>query len=90
MLDGPERVQAARWYTEWTGAASPRRGGIDASPQPPGFGCASADDAYDRYMSTLEAHYSPGRLGRPRGRLRAIMRRKPRELSEAPGGSPSA
>jgi hypothetical protein len=25
---GPARVAAARWYSEWTGAARPRRGGL--------------------------------------------------------------
>jgi hypothetical protein len=57
MPAGPERTEAARWYTEWTGAAAPRRGGIDPGPQAPGFGCASADDAYNRYIEFLGYRY---------------------------------
>jgi len=30
--EGAERVEAAQWYGEWTGAARPRRGGIDDGP----------------------------------------------------------
>jgi hypothetical protein len=63
--DGDERVKAARWYSEWTGAARPFRGGLDDGPQSPGFGCASADEAYERYVGFLEAKYEPGRLGPP-------------------------
>jgi hypothetical protein len=64
--DGPERVEAARWYTEWTGAARPRRGGEDDGPMAPGFGCADANEAYDRYTGFLGAQHRPGRLGPPR------------------------
>jgi hypothetical protein len=79
MPDGPERVAAARWYSEWTGAAAPFRGGKDSGPQPPGFGCADDGDAYERYVGFLGAVYEPGRLGAPRGILRrapALLRRR--------------
>ncbi len=63
--DGDERVKAARWYSEWTGAAMPFRGGLDPGPQPPGFGCRDADEAYERYVGFLEAKYAPGHLAAP-------------------------
>jgi hypothetical protein len=69
MPDSPERTEAARWYSEWTGAARPRRGGTGSGSQPPGFGCRDADDAYDRYIAFLAAVYQPGRLGPPRPAL---------------------
>jgi hypothetical protein len=87
--DGEERVRLARWYTEWTGTAAPGRAGIDATAQAPGFGCASAEEAYDRYIGTLDARYNPGRLGRPRrsfGVARAIIRRRPGQAGETTGG----
>ena len=63
--DGDARVKAARWYSEWTGAAMPFRGGLEPGPQSPGFGCASDEEAYERYVGFLEAKYEPGRLGPP-------------------------
>ena len=64
--DGPKRINAARWYTEWTGTARPFRSGKDDGPLAPGFGCANADEAYDIYIGFLDALYHPGRLGPPR------------------------
>jgi hypothetical protein len=76
--DEAERVKLSRWYTEWTGAAPPRQGGIFAGPQAPGFGCADESEAYERYLATLEARHNPGRLGRRRWHLRIIGRRQQR------------
>jgi hypothetical protein len=64
--DGEARLQAARWYAEWTGAARPRRGGLNDGPQSPGLHSADADGAYDRYVEFLGAVYEPGRLGAAR------------------------
>jgi hypothetical protein len=69
--DGQDRTQAARWYAEWTGAARPRRGGLDDGPQAPGLHSADADDAYERYVEFLAAVYEPGRLGAPRPPLQS-------------------
>jgi hypothetical protein len=66
---GDERVQAARWFGEWTGASRPYRGGKDSPPQTPGLHSPDFDDAYDRYIEFLAAVYQPGRLGPPRERL---------------------
>lgn len=63
--EGPARVDAARWYGEWTGNYRPRRGGLDARPQTPGLHSADVDDAYDRYIDFLSAVYESGRLGSP-------------------------
>lgn len=63
--EGPERIEAARWYGEWTGAARPRRGGLDDGPQTPGLHSADEDDAYGRYVEFLDAVNEPGRLGSP-------------------------
>lgn len=62
---GPARVSAARWYSEWTGAARPRRGGLDSGPITPGQHSGDVDDAYNRYIDFLSAVYEPGRLGAP-------------------------
>jgi hypothetical protein len=62
---GPARVAAARWYSEWTGAARPRRGGLDSGPMTPGQHSGDVDDAYNRYIDFLDAIYEPRRLGPP-------------------------
>jgi hypothetical protein len=69
--DGPERTEAARWYSEWAGAAWPRRGGLDDGPQSPGLHSPDANDAYERYVDFLSAEYEPGRLGPPSQPLQA-------------------
>jgi hypothetical protein len=71
--DGPPRVEAARWYAEYTGAASPRRGGLDDGPQTPGLHSPNASDAYDRYLDFLSAIHEPGRLGTPIQPLQAEL-----------------
>jgi hypothetical protein len=63
--EGDQRIDAARWYGEWTGAARPRHGGHGGGPQTPGLHSATADDAYERYIEFLSALYEPGRLGSP-------------------------
>lgn len=65
QADGPARMEAARWYGEWTGAARPRRGGLDPGPQTPGLNNAEGDDAYQSYINFLSAIYEPGRMGPP-------------------------
>lgn len=62
---GPERVDAARWYEEWTGNAKPRRGGLDPGPVTAGLHSGDADEAYEHYIDYLSAVYEPGRLGSP-------------------------
>lgn len=69
--DGPDRTEAIRWYDEWTGAARPRRGGLDDGPQAPGLHSPGVGDAYERYVEFLGAVYEPGRLGPPRPPLQA-------------------
>jgi hypothetical protein len=71
--EGRDRMEAARWYGEWTGAASPRRGGLDDGPQTPGLHSADADDAYERYIEFLGAVYEPGRMGAPRQPLQGEL-----------------
>jgi hypothetical protein len=56
--DGPQREDAARWYTEWTGATRPRRGGLDDGPLAPGIGFANAGEAYERYLQFLSIQYA--------------------------------
>jgi hypothetical protein len=63
--DGQDRIDTARWFGEWTGAARPRRGGLDQGPQTPGLHSADQDDDYQRYVEFLDAMYEPGRLGPP-------------------------
>ena len=63
--EGDQRVDAARWYGEWNGAATPRHGGDGGGPQTPGLHSAAEDDAYERYVEFLSALYEPGRLGSP-------------------------
>lgn len=63
---GDDRARSARWFGEWTGAAAPYRGGLDAGPLTPGMHAGSADEAYQDYVDFLGAQYHPGRLGRPR------------------------
>ncbi len=57
--EGSKRVEAARWFSEWTGAVGPRRGGLDPGPQAPGLHNGDADDAYKRYIDFLSAVYDP-------------------------------
>jgi hypothetical protein len=64
MPDGPERIEAMRWFGEWTGARDPYHG-TDQGAIPPGFGCRDASDAYERYVGFLDAVFHPGRLGPP-------------------------
>lgn len=64
--DGDTRVQAVRWYDEWTGNYLPRRGGLDDAPLTPGLHSGSEDEAYRNYLDFLAAQYQPGRLGPPR------------------------
>jgi hypothetical protein len=70
LPDGPRRVKAMRWFGEWTGARDPYHGN-DQGAMTPGFGCANADQAYDRYIGFLDAIYHPGRLGPPPKTLEA-------------------
>ncbi len=84
--EGPERIDAARWYGEWTGAARPRRGGLDDGPQTPGLHSADEDDAYERYIEFLSAVYEPGRLGAPVEPLRGQLPDGPRPLPLASVG----
>jgi hypothetical protein len=63
MPDGPERIRAMHWFGEWTAARDPYRGD-EQGAIPPGFGCANADEAYQRYTGWLEMIYHPGRPGR--------------------------
>jgi hypothetical protein len=58
---GPARVAAARWYSEWTGVASPRRGGLDSGPITPGQHSGDVDEAYNSYIDFLDGVYHPGR-----------------------------
>ena len=62
---GPARVAASRWYSEWTGNARPRRGGLDPGPMTPGQHSGDVDDAYERYIDFLDDVYQPGRLVPP-------------------------
>jgi hypothetical protein len=62
---GPARVAASRWYSEWTGNARPRRGGLDPGPMTPGQNSGDVDDAYERYVDFLDDVYQPGRLVPP-------------------------
>jgi hypothetical protein len=87
--DGDERVQAARWYTEWTGAAAPRRGGIDGGPQPPGFGCRDAADAYDRYIDFLSYWYASASQALPQRRRLRILTRRRRQPGQAGTDGPA-
>ena len=66
LPDGPERIDALHWFSEWTGSRLPRRGGLDDGPQTPGTHSPGVDDAYRNYLDQLEAVYVPGRLGSPR------------------------
>jgi hypothetical protein len=59
---GSARVAAARWYSEWTGAARPRRGGLDPGPMTPGQHSGDVDEAYNRYIDFLDAIYESGRI----------------------------
>ena len=63
--EGHDRIEAARWYGEWTGAARPWRGGLGGGPQTPGLHNADEDEAYERYVQFLGAVYEPGRIGSP-------------------------
>lgn len=63
--EGDQRVNAARWFSEWTGAAKPRRGGLDPGPQTPGLHSENPNEAYRFYVEFLSAVYEPGRLGPP-------------------------
>lgn len=64
--EGDRKTQAARWYSEWTGARAPLRGAIDDGPQPPGAHSGDAVEAYERYVDFLGAQYEPQqRLGQP-------------------------
>jgi hypothetical protein len=62
LPNGPQRRLAARWFSEWTGARDPYRGGEDGA-LPPGFGSAGPDDAYQRYISFLDLIFHPGQPG---------------------------
>lgn len=68
----PERASAVGWYSEWTGAREPFGADLDG-PQAPGSHSADVDDAYERYLAFLEAHYHPGKLSPPR---RIALRRR--------------
>jgi hypothetical protein len=91
MPDGLTRVKAMHWFGEWTGARDPYHGG-DQGALPPGFGCANASEAYDRYIALLGLIYHPGQPGPP---PRLI---KPPDVPDAitpgaggsPGGEPAA
>ncbi|HXL20757.1 MAG TPA: hypothetical protein VN961_24825, partial [Streptosporangiaceae bacterium] len=74
--DGPQATEAVRWYYAWTGARPPLDPGADG-PLPPGIGCRDADEAYERYVGSLEAQYEPGRLGRPRPMLARAASKSP-------------
>jgi|SRR5215469_15580337 len=65
LPERPERSAAIGWYNEWTGARDPFSGEQDG-PQAPGTHAADIDDAYERYLGFLEAHYHPGKLSPPR------------------------
>ena len=62
MPDGPARFRAMHWFGEWTGARDPYHGS-DQGAIPPGFGCANANEAYDRYVDLLDLIFHPGRPG---------------------------
>jgi hypothetical protein len=55
--DGSGRAAAARWYTEWTGAARPYHG-KDDGPMAPGIGSATAGEAYKQYILSLDIRYN--------------------------------
>jgi hypothetical protein len=82
---GPERVDSARWFSEWTGAARPRRGGLDSGPMTPGMHSGDVDEAYERYVDYLGAVYQPGRLGSPVQRLHEAQPREAISQPTAPG-----
>jgi hypothetical protein len=69
--EGNARVQAARWYSEWTGAREPGRAGLDDGSQAPGLHAGSEDEASRNYLDFLAAVYHPSRLGPPRQPLAA-------------------
>jgi len=71
MPDGPAKVKAAAWLAEWTGARDPYRGSSDPGPLPPGFNVRDANEAYQRYVVSLDDTYHPGRPGPPPRSLRA-------------------
>jgi hypothetical protein len=71
--EGPERVDAARWYGEWTGAAAPRQGGLGGGPETPGQHSGDADDALERYIEFLGVRYERGRIGAPIQPLQAEL-----------------
>lgn len=65
--EGQERMEAARWFSEWTGAARPRRGGLDTGPMTPGLHSGNVNEAYERYVDFLGALADSGRLGQLQG-----------------------
>jgi hypothetical protein len=81
--DGPDRMEAARWFSEWTGAAGPRRGGLDSGPMPPGLHSGNVNEAYERYVGFLDSVYRPGQPGPLQaGDIRDINRQEPLELPD--------
>jgi hypothetical protein len=80
MPDGPARIKAMHWFGEWTGARDPYHG-ADQGAIPPGFGCANADEAYDRYVGLLDLIFHPGRPG-PDPRPPAIPEAPAPEIEE--------
>lgn len=58
-------MRAGRWYSEWTGAARQRRGGLDSGPMTLGQHSGDVDDAYNRYIDFLDGVYEPGRIVPP-------------------------
>lgn len=89
---GPERVAAARWYSEWTGNARPLRGGLDTVPMTPGQHSGSVDDAYERYIDFLDAVYEPGRQVPPIPPLQAqdLPSASPPELPDSDSADEAA
>lgn len=78
-----ERVEAARWYSEWTGNARPRRGGLDPGPLTPGQHSGNVDEAHDRYLDFLDAVYQPGQPGPLQASgVRDVNRQEPLELPD--------
>jgi hypothetical protein len=81
--EGPDRVEAARWFSEWTGAVLPRRGGLDSGPMPPGLHSGNVNEAYKRYVDFLDAVYQPGQPGPLQASgVRDINRQEPLELPD--------
>lgn len=72
--ESKERMEAARWYGEWTGAASPRRGGMDDGPQTPACTVRMRTTLTSDTSSSWTLYTSLGGWGHPGSRCKESCR----------------